>query len=84
MTSREAVKATRGKWFVARFYKKDGTLRTMNARIGVRKGITGEGLKFSPEDKGLFTVFDRTKSNYRFINLSTLQSVDCGKLHWRA
>lgn len=83
MTANEAIKSTRGRWFVAEFVKKDGSLRRMNARTGVRKGITGAGLKFAPSEKGLQTVFDRQKKQFRFINLRTLRSVDCGKLHWR-
>lgn len=84
MNQLEAIRATKGKIFTARFIKKDGSVRVMNARTGVRKGVKGIGLKFSPENKGLATVFDVSKKEHRFINLRTLQSVDCGKLQWRA
>ncbi len=83
MEAREAIRSTKGKFFSAQFFKKDGTLRKMNARTGVRKGTVGQGLAYDPADYGLATVYDLGKRNYRFINLRTLKSVDCGKLHWR-
>ncbi len=83
MNQLETIRATRGKFFVVRFIKKDGSVRTMNARTGVRKGVKGIGLKFSPENKGLTTVFDVTKKQYRFVNMNTVLSIDCGKLQWR-
>ena len=40
-----------GKIFSATFVKKDGTIRTINCRRNVQKGVTGAGLKFSPASK---------------------------------
>ena len=39
-----------------------GEKRTMNARFGVKKGITGEGLKYSPDDKKLISCYDMDKA----------------------
>lgn len=77
------IRATKGKVFTATFTKKDGTVRRMNARLGVRKNVKGVGLKFKPADKGLITVFDMQKDEHRMINLATLQEFTCGKTHWR-
>ena len=41
-----------GKIFSATFTKKDGTERRMNARRGVSKGITGQGMARQCEDRG--------------------------------
>ena len=50
----------------------------MTARIGVRKNLVGTGLKFSPKEKGLITVWDSTKKNYRFIPEEGVISYSCG------
>jgi len=67
-----------GRIFSATFVKKDGTIRVMNCRRGVSKGVTGEGLKFNPADKQLLGVFDMHKDQHRFINLQTLQRIQSG------
>ena len=67
-----------GKIFGATFVKKDGTIRVMNCRRGVSKGVTGEGLKFNPADKQLLGVFDMQKDQHRFINLETLSQIRHG------
>ena len=67
-----------GKIFGATFVKKDGTIRVMNCRRGVSKGVTGVGLKFNPQDKQLLGVFDMQKDQHRFINLETLSQIRHG------
>lgn len=67
-----------GRIFSATFVKKDGTLRVMNCRRGVSKGVTGVGLKFNPVDKQLLGVFDMHKDQHRFINLQTLTRLKAG------
>lgn len=61
-----------GKIFSATFIKKDGTIRTINCRRNVQKGVTGAGLKFSPAAKGLLVVFDMHANDFRMINLNSL------------
>lgn len=61
-----------GKIFSATFIKKDGTLRTINCRRGVSKGVKGVGMSFDPLSRGLLTVFDMQKKGFRMINLDTL------------
>lgn len=36
-----------GKFFTVTFIKKDGTIRKMNARLGVTKGLTGKGMAYN-------------------------------------
>lgn len=65
-----------GKIFTVRFYKRTtGQFRVMNCRGRVIKGLSGEGLKFDPESKGLITVFDMQNNGYRMINTETIQEV---------
>jgi hypothetical protein len=65
-----------GRIFTVRFYKRTtGEFRVMNCRGRVLKGLTGGELKFDPESKGLITVFDMQKNEYRMINADTIQEV---------
>jgi hypothetical protein len=68
----EAIK--NGKIFSVTFVKKDGSIRKMTARLGVKKGIKGVGLKFNPSDHNLMVVYDMHKRAYRMVNLSTIIS----------
>lgn len=56
-----------GKLFSVTFKKKDGTLRTMTARLGVRKYLTGGGSKFDAEPKGMVRVFSMGDMGYRTV-----------------
>ena len=71
----DIINSSKGKFFSAVFIKKDGTLRTMNCRLGVKKYLKGGELRFSPSKKGLVVVFDRDKKEYRMININTTQSL---------
>lgn len=62
--------ANTGRIFFVEFQKKDGTLRRMTARKGVHKGVTGKGMSYRPLGKGLMTVFDMDKGEYRMVNLN--------------
>jgi hypothetical protein len=73
---RNAILGSEGKIFRVEFIKRTtGELRTMVCRIGVSKGITGKGLAFDPDAKGLQTVWDMQKEAYRMINLDTVVSI---------
>lgn len=51
-----------GQLFTVEFIKRgDDTLRMMNCRRGVKKGVTGKGLAFNPADYALLVVFDMQK-----------------------
>ena len=55
----------------------DNSVRTMLCKLGVvnwggNRQITGGGLKFDPESKGLLPVFDVNKRAYRMVNLDTI------------
>ena len=69
---REKILQKGGRIFSVTFIKKDGTVRRMAARLGVRKGVKGIGLKFDPSERGLMVVFDMHKREFRMINLNTI------------
>ncbi len=69
------INSSKGKFFSAIFIKKDGTLRTMNCRLGVKKYLKGGELRFSPSKKGLVVVFDTDKKEYRMININTTRNL---------
>jgi len=65
-----------GKTFGVSFIKKDGTIRVMNARKGVKKGVVGVGLKYDPKTYNLIPVFDMVNDGFRMINATTIQSLN--------
>lgn len=73
MTVQELINLTnKGNIFSVQFLKKDGTLRDMVCRLGVKKHLKGGTLKFDAKSKGLLPVFDMQKQAYRMINTNTL------------
>ena len=58
--------------FSVEFIKKDGTVRTMTARLHVKKGVKGTGMAYNPIEKGLIPVWDMQKNGFRMINLKTV------------
>ncbi len=59
---------TNGRIFSVQFVKKDGTVRDMVCRKGVRKGVKGTGAGWSQGAlKPLRTVFDMHKAAFRTI-----------------
>ena len=66
--------ASDGKAFTVEFVKKNGEVRVMNARLGVKKGLTGRGMKYNPVKRGLLPVYDMQKQARRMINFDTIMS----------
>lgn len=60
------------KIFTATFRKKDGSLRVMNCRLGVKKYLKGGQKSYNDDDFNYLTVFDLSKKSYRTININTL------------
>ena len=77
--AKDLINASKGKFFSVAFTKKNGELREMNCRKGVKKHLKGGELAFDPNSKGLVVVFDAQKKAYRMININTLQSVTIDK-----
>ena len=75
MNVKEFIKGLNGSFFSVVFIKKDGTLREMNCRNGVRKHLKGGTNNVVSPDRPYLTVYDLIKQGYRTINLSTVQTV---------
>ena len=61
-------KMKNGRIFSVQFVKKDGTVRDMICRKGVRKGVKGTGAGYGEGSiKPLRTVFDMRKNGFRTI-----------------
>ncbi len=69
---------TDGRIFTAFFRKKDGEMREMNCRRGVKAHLSGGELPYDPRAKLLLPVFDMQKEEYRMVNLKTLVSFNIG------
>lgn len=83
----ELIKKTNGQIFSAEFIKKStGRYKKLHCRLGVKKGVSGEGMKFDPFSKGLIPVYDldqaghdESDKHFRMINLNTLLGLVIGK-----
>jgi len=68
-----------GQIFGVSFIKRTtGELRTMSARLGVKKFLRGGQLSYSPAEKQLLTVFSMKDQGYRCIPLDAIQRVSVG------
>ena len=80
-TIRALIAQSKGAFFGVEFIKRTtGELRVMNARLGVQKNLTGQGLKYDPVKKNLMVVFDTGVEDYRTINLESVQAVSVNGL----
>jgi len=67
--------------FTVVFVKKDGTLRVMNARLGVSKHIKGTAPEATAKrnatllSANMIGVYEMPKMQYRTINLNTVKSI---------
>jgi hypothetical protein len=68
----ELIEQTAGKIFTVEFVKKDGTIRKLNGRVGVKKFLAGGNKTVS--DKYV-TVYDMKNKGYRSVNKDTITMV---------
>ncbi len=68
-----------GKIFSVEFIKRStGELRTMTARLGVRKHLQGGRKVYNPAQHNLLTVFDMDTKGYRSIPVEAIQRLIIG------
>lgn len=72
---KDFINNNKGKVMTIVFRKKDGTIRTLNTRTGVRRNITGRGLSYDPEKYGYLILWDLQKNGYRTVTLDTIEQV---------
>jgi len=56
-----------GRWFSVEFIKRDGSLRKMVCRLGVKSHLRGGKQAYDPQQYNLMTVFDAGKLDYRMV-----------------
>lgn len=61
--------------FYCEFTKKDGTLRKMICRLGVKKHLKGGELTYNPADFNNLIVFDMAKKEYRTVPFDRLRNI---------
>lgn len=66
------IEASNGRFFSVVFVKKDGTTRTMVARLGVTKHLKGGQCTVDREK--FIIAYDMEKGGYRAINRDTIVS----------
>ena len=74
-TIRDIINASGGHICSVIFVKMDGTVRKMNFRRHVTKGINGKGLKYTPSKVGNMIVYDMGADGFRTIKLDNVQSL---------
>ena len=82
------LKSTNGTFFTVVFRKRgNGELRLMNCRTAVRKHTKGGSLKYDPEKKNLFLVWEGKShrgndAGYRMISLENVEEIrEGGQIH---
>ena len=74
-TIRDIINASGGHICSVIFLKMDGTIRKMNFRRHVTKGVNGKGLKYNPSSVGNMIVYDMGADGFRTIKLDNVQSL---------
>ena len=77
----DVIRKTNGKFFKVLFVKKDGSLREMTCRLGVKKDLRG-GKSTTEHLDNLITVYDVFAKGYRNINLDTVKYFKCGGVEY--
>lgn len=70
------ILSSEGRIITVTFVKKDGTMRTLNGRIGVIKHLKGGVSTLNPEK--FITIYDMQSKGYRAINRDTIKGVTIG------
>ena len=78
--TRDALLAliSNGRFFSVTFEKRDGTERTMQARLGVTAHLKGGEKAFSDAEKGIITVFSTDANGYRSVRFDAIRSLSIG------
>lgn len=66
------------KFFSATFIKKDGSVRHIHGRYGVKKHLkpNAKPQAYNPSERGYLTVWDVKKKEYRLLNTQTIISIN--------
>lgn len=67
------------RFFYVEYKKKNGDLRKMNARFGVKKSLKG-GKSKTDHISTMIPVYDMQKKDYRTLNLDKIEYMQCGDI----
>lgn len=71
------ISSTRGRFFIVEFIgRQSGSLRRLVGRVGVKKGLVGEGMGYDPRLRGLQTLW--TPKGWKSFSLSEVSYFKCG------
>ena len=70
-----------GRFVTVEFVKKDGTVRTLTGRMGVKKYLKGGVSTLDPNQ--YITIFDVRKMAYRAVNRCTIVRVVCNGVEYK-
>ena len=68
-----------GGFFTVKFTKKDGSLRTLNGRLNVKKYLKGGTLNYDPKAFNYIIVYDVVSKDYRTVNVETVTELSSNK-----
>lgn len=83
MNKKQAIAIMKsGRFFSCSFTKKDGSVRTLLGRSGVKKHLrpNSKGRSYDPSELGYLSVYDLQSKDYRLINLQTIINVNNTKV----
>ena len=91
--ARSILRATNGQLFSVTFIKRaDGEERTIVGRTGVRKGVTGTGMRYNPAERDLITIWDNGKvpnaqgkksQGHKTIPMNDIKEIHAGRATFR-
>ena len=61
--------------FTVKFTKKNGDLRKLTGRLGVKRGVKGVGKNYDVKDFNYLTVYEMGKEQFRTINFNTIKEL---------
>lgn len=67
------LEKSNGKFVAVTFIKKDGSMRTINGRLGVKKYLKGG--KSNLDASKFITIYSMADNGYRAVSRDTIQSV---------
>ena len=75
-TIKDVLNSANGTFIAVTFVKKDGTVRVLNGRTGVKKYVVGGG---KPSPDNIVKIFDVKAKGYRSFDVSRVTSVKAKK-----
>jgi hypothetical protein len=71
------IENSQGRFCTCTFVKKDGTIRTLNGRIGVKSARVTEGtVRKTAKQEQYITMYDIQKRAYRSVNRASITALN--------